>query len=38
MLGDLAEIAVTIMLAYVVYKAALLLETLNKKVKEWKKP
>jgi hypothetical protein len=32
-LGDFAEIAVTILLAYVVYKIAILIETLNNKIK-----
>jgi hypothetical protein len=32
-LGDFAEIAVTILLAYVVYKMAILIETLNNKIK-----
>jgi hypothetical protein len=31
--GDFAEIAVTILLAYVVYKIAILIETLNNKIK-----
>ncbi|NWG11741.1 hypothetical protein HXY33_08380 [Candidatus Bathyarchaeota archaeon] len=35
-LGDIAEIAITIMLAYVVFKIAVFLETLNRKVKEEK--
>jgi len=33
MLGDFAEIAVTILLAYVVYKIASLIDTLNGKIK-----
>lgn len=33
MLADCAEIAVTILLAYVVYKIAKLVETLNIKIK-----
>ena len=33
MLADIAEIAVTILLAYVVYKIAVLIETLNSKIK-----
>jgi len=33
MLGDFAEIAVTILLAYVVYKIAILIDTLNSKIK-----
>jgi len=33
MLGDFAEIAVTILLAYVVYKIASLIESLNSKIK-----
>jgi len=33
MLGDIAEIAVTILLAYVVYKIASLIDTLNGKIK-----
>ena len=33
MFGDLAEIAVTILFAYVVYKIALLIDTLNDKIK-----
>lgn len=32
-LGDFAEIAVTILLAYVVYKIAILIETLSNKIK-----
>jgi ABC-type uncharacterized transport system permease subunit len=35
-LGDIAELTITIMLAYIVYKIAVFLETLNKKVKEEK--
>lgn len=34
MFGDLAEIAVTILLAYVVYKVAMLVDTLRNKLKE----
>ena len=37
MLGDFAEIAVTILLAYVVYKIARLIDTLNGKIKEEKR-
>jgi len=33
MLGDIAEIAVTILLAYMTYKIATLIETLNNKIK-----
>lgn len=33
MLGDIAEIAVTVLLAYVVYKIAMLVDTLNCKIK-----
>lgn len=33
LLGDFAEIAVTILLAYVVFKIAALIETLNGKIK-----
>lgn len=33
MLGDFTEIAVTILLAYVVYKIATLIDTLNSKIK-----
>lgn len=33
MLADITEIAVTILLAYVVYKIAALIETLNTKIK-----
>jgi len=33
MLADITEIAVTILLAYVVYKIAALIETLNSKIK-----
>jgi ABC-type uncharacterized transport system permease subunit len=33
-MSDMAEIVVTILLAYVVYKIAVFLETLNSKVKE----
>ncbi len=36
MLGDLTEIAVTILLAYVVYKIAILIDTLNFKIKKEK--
>jgi len=36
MLADFAEIAVTILLAYVVYKIARLIETLNSKIREEK--
>jgi hypothetical protein len=32
--GDVAELTITILLAYIVYKLAMFLETLNKKVKE----
>ena len=38
MLGDFAEIAVTILLAYVVYKIAILIDTLNSKIKGDSKP
>lgn len=38
MLGDFAEIAVTILLAYVVYKIAMLVDTLNSKIKGEKNP
>jgi len=38
MLGDLAEIAVTILLAYVVYKIAILIDTFNCKIKKEKSP
>ena len=38
MLGDFAEIAVTILLAYVVYKIAMLIDTLNSKIKGQKNP
>jgi len=37
-LGDLAEVAVTILLAYVVYKIAILVDTLSYKVKEDRSP
>jgi len=33
MLGDFTEIAVTILLAYIMYKIATLIETLNSKIK-----
>jgi hypothetical protein len=33
MLGDFAEITVTILFAYVVYKIATLIDTLNSKIK-----
>lgn len=33
MLGDFAEIAVTILLAYVVYKIAILVDALSRKIK-----
>jgi len=32
MIGDFAEIAITILLAYVVYKIATLIDTLNRKI------
>jgi len=38
LLGDFVEIAVTILLAYVVYKVAMLVETLNGKIKGEKSP
>lgn len=38
MLGDFAEIAVTILLAYVAYKIAILVDTLNCKIKGEKIP
>ncbi|MGC9345672.1 MAG: hypothetical protein ACP5ER_02620 [Candidatus Bathyarchaeales archaeon] len=38
MFGDFAEIAVTIPLAYVVYKIAILIDTLNSKIKGEKSP
>ena len=38
MLGDFAEIAVTLLLAYVVYKIAILIDTLNSKIKGEKTP
>lgn len=38
MLGDFAEIAVTILLVYVVYKIAILIDTLNSKIKGQKNP
>ncbi|MCK4424143.1 hypothetical protein KAU93_00540 [Candidatus Bathyarchaeota archaeon] len=38
MLGDFAEIAVTILLAYVVYRIATLIDTLNSKIKGEKNP
>ncbi len=38
MLEDFAEIAVTILLAYVVYKIATLIDTLNSKIKGEKGP
>lgn len=38
MLGDFAEIAVTILLAYVVYRIATLIDTLNSKIKGAKNP
>jgi hypothetical protein len=37
-LGDFAEIAVTILLAYVVYKIAMFIDTLNSKIKGESKP
>jgi len=37
MLGDIAEIAVTILLAYMTYKIATLIETLNSKIGEKKR-
>jgi hypothetical protein len=33
MLGDFAEVAVTILLAYVVYKVAVLIDVLNSRLK-----
>jgi hypothetical protein len=33
MFGDIAEVVVTVLLAYVVYKVAMLIETLNSKIK-----
>lgn len=38
MLGDFAQIAVTILLAYVVYRIAILVDTLNNKIKDGKFP
>jgi hypothetical protein len=38
MLGDFAEIAVTFLLAYVVYKIAILIETLNSKIRGERTP
>jgi len=38
MFGDFAEIAVTILLAYVMYKIAILVDTLNGKIKGEKSP
>lgn len=38
MLGDFVEIAVTILLAYVVYKIAILVDTLNSRIKGEKNP
>ena len=38
MLGDLAEIAVTVLLAYVVYKIAILVDTLSNKIRGGEKP
>lgn len=35
--GDFAEVAVTILLAYVAYKVATLVDTLNQRMKEEKK-
>lgn len=37
-LGDVAEITVTILLAYVVYKIAALVDTINHRIKEERKP
>jgi hypothetical protein len=34
MLGDIAEIAVTVLLVYAVYKIAKLVDTLNHKIEE----
>lgn len=36
MLGDFAEVAVTILLAYLVYKLAIFIETLNSKIMQEK--
>jgi hypothetical protein len=33
MFGDIAEVAVTVLFAYVVYKVAVLIETLNGRIK-----
>jgi hypothetical protein len=33
-MGDIVEVAVTVLLAYVVYKIASLLDSLNDKIKE----
>lgn len=38
MLGDVAEIAVTILLVYVVYKIAILVDTVSRKIKGEKSP
>ena len=36
MIGDFAEIAVTVLLVYAVYKIALLIDGLNRKIREEK--
>lgn len=36
MLGDVAEIMVTVLLAYVVYKIAMLIDTLSRKIRREK--
>jgi hypothetical protein len=36
LVGDLAEVAVTILLAYVVFKIAMLVESLNTRLREGK--
>lgn len=38
MLGDVAEIAVTILLVYVVYKIAILVDTVSRTIKGEKSP
>lgn len=38
MFGDVAEIAVTILLVYVVYKIAILVDTVSRKIKGEKSP
>jgi hypothetical protein len=38
MVGDIAEIGVTVLLAYVVYKIAVLIDSLNSRIRAEKAP